>query len=728
MILTIILNTILLLWTPAPVELWTGIIDSTRAISWTAAGATIVDRTTHCADLTATATADTINQAIAGCTNNGVVYLAAGTYTLAGGLVAKEGVTLRGAGPHQTILVFTDGVGCSGYWATICVAPGTRYHIGGSWGPPSAPLIPGGSHTHSWTAGYTQGATDITLDDTTGLSAGMEIILDQKSDLTDTGEWVVGDAVGVLSIEGVAPGRWLNGAARSQHQYVTVSSIKGNVVTISPGLYASNWDAAKDPGVFWVDWITGFGIENLTIDGLNSGVSYNIDFYNATNCWVKNVRLLRNTTRNDINMYIASHITVQNSYFWGSATATMAYGIEGFYTGENLFANNILERMLAPIVLGSSVGNVLSHNYSIYHPDGSNVTAHTFWMHDTGGMFNLFEGNQCDGIRADDFHGPHQANTHFRNRFWGTGDVGDISYDTPFKIEALHRYYNYVGNVLGTAGYHDDASDLYEAYPPTAHPSNSVDLIYDLGYGGSPIPNDTLVRSTMMRWGNYDVKSAAVRWEETEVPSGLKKYANAVPGDHVLPNSFYLAAAPAYWTNPFAVVPWPAIGPDVTSGTGPGGFSYDIPSKLCYDNTGVDTTDRYKAYSLLLFDGGSCYGAATSPPDTTAPVVAITSPTSDPGYSVYALNISIGGTASDAVGVTHVTWQVNSGGAAGGFGTATGTTTWTVSNINLQIANTNLITVKAWDAAGNSSTDTLTVTRLDPPAGSSGGIRLRIKK
>ena len=45
----------------------------------------------------------------------------------------------------------------------------------------------------------------------------------------------------------------------------------------------------------------------------------------------------------------------------------------------------------------------------------------------------------------------------------------------------------------------------------------------------------------------------------------------------------------------------------------------------------------------------------------------------------------------------------------GGSGTATGTTSWLVSNIAL-LSGVNVITVTARDAANNTSTDTLTVT------------------
>jgi hypothetical protein len=55
--------------------------------------------------------------------------------------------------------------------------------------------------------------------------------------------------------------------------------------------------------------------------------------------------------------------------------------------------------------------------------------------------------------------------------------------------------------------------------------------------------------------------------------------------------------------------------------------------------------------------------------------------------------------------VTQVTWT----NSRGGSGTATGTTNWTAGGVVLQ-SGSNVLTVTARDAAGNSGTDTLTVT------------------
>ena len=67
------------------------------------------------------------------------------------------------------------------------------------------------------------------------------------------------------------------------------------------------------------------------------------------------------------------------------------------------------------------------------------------------------------------------------------------------------------------------------------------------------------------------------------------------------------------------------------------------------------------------------------PTDISAPSVTITSPTSNSTYSTNISYLSIGGTASDDVGVTQVTWS----NSRGGSGTCTGTTSWSTNNISL---------------------------------------------
>jgi hypothetical protein len=93
--------------------------------------------------------------------------------------------------------------------------------------------------------------------------------------------------------------------------------------------------------------------------------------------------------------------------------------------------------------------------------------------------------------------------------------------------------------------------------------------------------------------------------------------------------------------------------------------------------------------------------------DTTRPTLAITSPKSTT-YVTTGSTLTLQGTASDNGGVTEITW----GNSPGGSGTATGTSLWTANVSGLKIGS-NVLTVTARDAAGNTATASLTVKRLN---------------
>jgi hypothetical protein len=92
-------------------------------------------------------------------------------------------------------------------------------------------------------------------------------------------------------------------------------------------------------------------------------------------------------------------------------------------------------------------------------------------------------------------------------------------------------------------------------------------------------------------------------------------------------------------------------------------------------------------------------------PDTTPPSLQIVSP----GYTILSTSLAslvVSGTASDNVGVASVKWSVSTGAS----GVASGTTAWSATAPLL--VGTNTITIRAYDAAGNSSWRAITVVRL----------------
>ena len=148
-------------------------------------------------------------------------------------------------------------------------------------------------------------------------------------------------------------------------------------------------------------------------------------------------------------------------------------------------------------------------------------------------------------------------------------------------------------------------------------------------------------------------------------------------------------------------------------GTSPGNYlsPIDVGNVTTYELSGLtDGTTYYIA--LTAYDTHNEESEKTDevsvsvqPLDPHTPIITITSPTSLDTFSTAGATISIAGSASDSV--TIVTWENNRGGS----GTASGTTSWSVASINLQIGQ-NLITITGRDAAGNTCADSLTANCL----------------
>ena len=636
--------------TAADPPAWSGIIDASRAIDWFNAGigATIVNRTTQCGSTIAaySGTAGAINSAIANC-NNGYVLLGPGTFSLSSGIAfysgstAHSNVTLRGSGPTKTILNFTGGDGCGGQGANICV-------YGGSNAPYccySQFQYAGGTQAANWTVGYAPGTTQIQLASNGAtnfgtLTVGMTIILDQQDDASDTNGVYVCQAIPCATESGGGQGR----PGRSQIEMKRVVAINGTTITISPGLYNTNWRAAQTPGAWWGPMITGVGLENFTVNHGGSGTTVLAGTWiqDCYGCWIKNVRSL-NPNRNHVWCYLSSNVTLRDSYLYGTLnSASQSYGFEGFGCNNPLIENNIFQHISLPVEFDTTIGGVVGYNYTYddyYTAAGWQQAG--LYEHASGTSFTLWEGNESPGYNDDDIHGSHNQETLFRN--WLSG-LDACSYSSPCTnqtvpviLQTLTRGINIIGNVLGcfydpgkadnctgytgVAGqsYYTNYEDRYDLKTTTT-PDHTI---YVLGYcqnvssinpnsgcstSGGTQPNDALTPTTLFRWGNYDTATGTVRWQASEVPTGAVPYMNGtpVPTIHTLPASFYMVAKPVWWGS----MPWPAIGPDVTGGTGPGGHAYPIPAAVCYNKTAKDST------GVLLFDANACYqqGPPALPP------------------------------------------------------------------------------------------------------------------
>jgi hypothetical protein len=593
---------------------WSGVLSPARAVDWRSAGVSggIPSRTTICATLNPGATASQINSAISACPNGQVVFLNAGTYTLSSGIVfSKSGVTLRGNGAHSTKLIINGTTsGCSLFYSSavrMCAGSG---NIGTTAGGG-----PGPDHSATWTAGYAQGSTVISLSNTTGLSVGSTIFLDQLNDARDgwpaAGDLYVCDDVQPCSWEG---GNSYARVGRVQTELHAVTAINGTNVTISPAIMAPNFRASQSPGAWWGNTVLqNSGIEDLTID-FTGGSAAGIEVVNATNCWLRGLRLINSGGPGSFVFHVlivnGFRITTRDSYFYGpSVQGNTQYAYTPHVSGSLLFENNILHHNVAPTAPNDpEVGSVYAYNYvhdAYYATSG-------FQQHNAGDLLNLFEGNNVGSMFSDNIHGSHFFLTYFRNHLDGHAhNPGGNTADSGFVFWSHNRFHNVIGNVIGGTHFTTYETNLADS-------GKSIFLLgFEGSHGGTSLGSDSNVKRTLMRWGNWDSVNAGTRFVAAEVPSSISSFANAVPSSQALPASMYLPGKPSW----FGSNPFPPIGPDVTGGniSGFGGHANKIPARVCFESTAVDSA--YSSLGIKLFNASGCYGSSSSPtpPPPSAP-------------------------------------------------------------------------------------------------------------
>jgi len=627
-----------LLAVPALVEAqqWSGIIDPGRAVDWSTVSPTggVGNRTTICTTLNPGASASQINSALQSCASGGVVYLNAGTYSIAGidfG-AGKSNVTLRGAGADKTLLVFNSSaaIGCNGWWADVCMHSSDTNFSG-------AP-----SNTANWTAGYAKGSRVITLSSTANLKVGMPVLLDQLNDDPsgsndgDNGNIYVCAVSTCSDDSGGGPGGSAR-VGRDQVQIVTVTACSpacpnsgSTQVTISTSIYMPNWRSGQKPQAYWAtNPVFNNSIEDLSLDHSSSNDNSGMAIFNCSGCLVKGIRSV-NSNRSHVWILYSRGVTVRDSYFYGTLNAvSQSYGVETFPGGDVLVENNIFQKITSPQMLsGACSGCVFGYNYSIndYQTAAPAYLYPSAWVH-AGGVDNvLFEGNVGAGLYSDVFHGSHHFLTAFRNR-WNGWQPGIYTHGIPVALWPYSRFYNLIGNVLG------DVQLPQTTYTSSTTLTSGVfdASIFTFGEGtvNCCLNGDPNVERTVMRWGNYDTVSgksesstndtSGVRFTSSEVPSSIASYSNPVPSSQSLPASFYLGSRPAFWSTPSGTPSYPAIGPDVTGGNiaNVGGHAYMIPAQVCFSNVMGGPANGVS--SVLAFNASKCYGTTASTPSSDAP-------------------------------------------------------------------------------------------------------------
>jgi hypothetical protein len=396
------------------------------------------------------------------------------------------------------------------------------------------------------------------------------------------------------------------------------------------------------------------GVENLQIFITNAGtttlVGPNVNINQCEYCFEHGV---------EDNYTDADHIVatydyggeVSENYFSNAilhepGTYDSAVQVS-LYTSKFLIQNNIFERGHVGILFehGPS-GNVSAYNYMLPGFDSGSpaFVIGGFDYHGAHSQYNLMEGNIAIGLYEDSVWGTSTNQTSFRNWIQGSGPVDSpiaqgrktvtsgatVTCDSlaatnetcfPFQasramqISYLSTANNLIGNVVGSVAqssnigngtgspvtpYNSGANGQTDAnqWPSTQIFDDTV-YAYAFGYGESadsgtwPL-DSTLAFTTSLLHGNYGNISNAIVWSGSLT--------------HTLPASLYLSSKPSWWgTGPF-----PAIGPDVTGGVGPGAHTNVIPAENCFVNVMGGSTG---AGSPLSFNASTCF--AVAPANTT---------------------------------------------------------------------------------------------------------------
>lgn len=154
------------------------------------------------------------------------------------------------------------------------------------------------------------------------------------------------------------------------------------------------------------------------------------------------------------------------------------------------------------------------------------------------------------------------------------------------------------------------------------------------------------------------------------------------------------------------------VSPSISGTSSDYTLTYDPPVDFSYDqvvNVTIDADDNNgnsmttDEYSFTI----------RSEPDTTDPVCTITTPADDPHDNGSDSTADLAGTASDASGIASVSWACPT--CTPSSGSASGTTTWSISNITLAGGN-NTFTVTATDDSSNNNTgqDTVVISYSSP--------------
>lgn len=473
-----------------------------------------------------------IQAAVDACPVGQVVYIPPGRYSISRTISIQKGITLRGAGS-----------------STVFVCNGRAVQIGSM--TPWPPAKGNTGYSMDITSGATRGSKTVGVASTAAVPVGKMVMVDQLD-----------DPALCWNING--------GTFRSRASLHMVESKTANTVTFRPPLpmtYSLSPRLVQIP-----DLVTHAGVENIKFQVV-SGMPF--EAYCTWNCWVYGCEFVGMPSRT-LMIAVNGHFEIRKNYCHDQSNGgPNSEGIDLFADCNWCLVvdNTCVKSGFPQINIGdfgvggnysAGCGNVIAYNYCVgawYDLAGTKMCTDISTNHSPHAMYTLVEGNICGRFGSDGYYGSSSHGTLFRNVITGNNTFPNDYNRNAITIDIFNRYFTLVGNVLGEVG----------RTPPLEYVEVQFgsDGIFRLGYPhvgndsrfgthppdpivtgeGGQRPRDlhcdrtTRPHGTTLIEGNWNSVAKRIDWS-----SGTPQ---------PLPNSYFLAAKPAWFGN----LKWPPVDP-----------------------------------------------------------------------------------------------------------------------------------------------------------------------
>ncbi len=525
----------------------------------------------------ATNAATAINNCLAGTSLDHACYLPAGVYKLTASVTIPSRRVLRGA--RAAVAPWLDTT-TDPAKDSVLVPSGAGVRVVFAGGNKASNWTPGPNQGACISSGYAQGSTQLTLAATAGcthtpttLAVGDFVSIYQNRDPAEISgpndaqvEAYLGEDCGASCA---------GGDPHAFQQYSQVTAVAGNQVTLDWPIVsttASPTGATVRKQTFGTSLA---GLENVRLKGDGTVVGGMIAFHFARDSWVKGVETFQVGASSSGSPHVwadySYRVELRDSYFHDGAGRDSGsdYGAEMFnWNSRFKIENNAFRHIRHSVVCESScAGTAVLYNYS--DDNGESVQGQPTKVdvgflgqdmtpnHGAHPRMLLWEGNSAQSVWADYTHGSSSYGTVFRNHVRCDRSNEGLKSPPDFwacvEIEKYNRFYNLVGNVIGSPGWVAmrcascqgtliaDATGFGWGGPATKWP-----VVFRFGYtsnGGSYA--DATSRTTALLHGNFDyVTGTQATWDGGAV--------------HELPDSLYYAAKPDWWP---AACAWPPYDP-----------------------------------------------------------------------------------------------------------------------------------------------------------------------